>query len=102
MPFISWKNRGWFWAKLSEVPLSRLQAGGGNGNVARMSPDGVFGSMIDSKQVRKLPLPWLLVRLLVAYLVVIGPLDQHWLKKINRQMLTWITFPLYVVPVFPG
>jgi hypothetical protein len=52
--------------------------------------------MIDTKQVRKLPLGWLLV-LLVAYLLVIGPLDQYWLKKINRQMLTWITFPCYVV-----
>jgi hypothetical protein len=94
-PFISWKNRGWFWAKLSEIPLSRLQGVRDNTGVARMSPDGIFGSMIDSKQVRKLPLPWLLA-LLVAYLVVIGPLDQYWLKKINRQMLTWITFPLYV------
>ncbi|HTG43416.1 MAG TPA: hypothetical protein VK633_02670, partial [Verrucomicrobiae bacterium] len=39
---------------------------------------------------------WLLL-LLVVYLVVIGPFDQWWLKKINRQMLTWITFPSYVV-----
>jgi hypothetical protein len=30
-------------------------------------------------------------------LIVIGPLDQYILKKINRQMLTWITFPAYVV-----
>jgi len=36
--------------------------------------------MIDSKQVRKLPLSWLLV-LLAAYLAVIGPLDQYWLKE---------------------
>ena len=61
-----------------------------------MSSDGIFGAMIDSKQVRKLPLGWLLA-LLVAYLAVIGPLDQAWLKKINRQMLTWITFPCYVL-----
>jgi hypothetical protein len=32
----------------------------------------------------------------VGYLAVIGPLDQYWLKKINRQMLTWLTFPAYV------
>lgn len=56
--------------------------------------------MIDTKQVRKLPLGWLLA-LLAAYLVVIGPLDQYWLKKINRQMLTWVTFPCYVV-IFSG
>jgi len=94
-PFVSWKNKGWFWAKLADIPLIRLQMPPNTQIVPRMSSDGIYGSMIDSKQVRKLPLPWLLT-LLVAYLVVIGPLDQYWLKKINRQMLTWITFPLYV------
>jgi hypothetical protein len=58
--------------------------------------DGVIGAMIDSEQARKLPVGWLLL-LLVAYLLVIGPLDQYWLKKLNRQMLTWLTFPAYVV-----
>jgi len=60
------------------------------------SVDGIFGAMIDSKQVRKLPVEWLLL-LLIVYLVVIGPLDQYWLKKIKRPMLTWVTFPCYVV-----
>ncbi len=95
-PFVSWQNRGWFWAKLAEVPLARLTSVNNGMNNARLGSDGIFDSMIDSKQVRKLPLPWLLA-LLVAYLAVIGPLDQYWLKKINRQMLTWVTFPLYVV-----
>jgi len=95
-PFVSWKNRGWFWAKLAEVPLARLTSNANAMNMPQLSSDGIFGSMIDSKQVRKLPLGWLLL-LLAAYLAVIGPLDQWWLKKINRQMLTWITFPLYVV-----
>ena len=94
-PFVSWQNRGWFWAKLAEIPLARLTSNANPANMARLSSDGIFGSMIDSRQVRKLPLSWLLV-LLVAYLAVIGPLDQYWLKKINRQMLTWITFPVYV------
>ena len=60
------------------------------------SIDGILGALIDSRQVRKLPVEWLLL-LLIVYLVVIGPFDQWWLKKINRQMLTWITFPAYVV-----
>jgi hypothetical protein len=29
--------------------------------------------------------------------VVIGPFDQYWLKRIGKPMLTWITFPCYVV-----
>jgi hypothetical protein len=95
-PFLSWKDRGLFWAKLAGIPRTRLESGDNQPNMAQMGTDGIFGAMIDSKQVRKLPLGWLLV-LLAAYLIVIGPLDQYWLKKLNRQMLTWITFPLYVV-----
>jgi hypothetical protein len=94
-PFRSWKNRPWFWAKVMHVPASwfgtpDVSAYGG------WSLDGVFGALIDSRQLRKLPVEWLLL-LLVVYLIVIGPFDQYWLKKINRQMLTWITFPTYVV-----
>jgi hypothetical protein len=98
-PFLSWTNRPYFWAKMMEMPPTLLvneqyQQYGGH------SLDGVFGAMIDSKQVRKLPVGWLLV-LLIGYLVVIGPLDRYWLNKINRQMLTWITFPIYVA-LFSG
>jgi hypothetical protein len=94
-PVRSWKNLGKFWAKISEVPggwytSESYQSPGG------WSSDGIFGAMLDSRQVHKLPIEWLLVLLLV-YLVVIGPLDQYWLKKIGRPMLTWITFPCYVV-----
>ncbi|MEW6303898.1 MAG: hypothetical protein AB1705_10530 [Verrucomicrobiota bacterium] len=96
-PFRSWKNRSWFWARLVEAPSEAFVEGTSNAySYGGNSIDGVFGAMIDSRQVRKLPVSWLLL-LLVAYLVVIGPLDQYWLKKINRQMLTWITFPCYVV-----
>lgn len=94
-PFLSWKNRVWFWSKLAGVPASAY-LNNAMMVVSRLSSDGIFRAMIETKQVRKLPLGWLLA-LLVAYLVVIGPLDQYWLKKINRQMLTWVTFPCYVV-----
>ena len=93
-PFLSWKNRPLFWAKITAVPPELLVSEQYNRSMAQ-SIDGVFGAMIDSKQVRKLPIGWLLL-LLLAYLVVIGPVDYYWLKKINRQMLTWITFPIYV------
>lgn len=99
-PFVSWKNRGWLWAGLAGIPASAFQTPYANIRASRLSTDGIFGAMIDTKQVRKLPLGWLLA-LLAAYLVVIGPLDQYWLKKINRQMLTWVTFPGYVL-IFSG
>jgi hypothetical protein len=101
-PIRSWKNRGWLWARLALVPPELLDVDRvRNNNVyGGMSMDGLVGAIIDSKQVRKLPLGWLIFMLLV-YLVVIGPLDQYVLKKLNRQMWTWVTFPSYVV-LFSG
>jgi hypothetical protein len=96
-PFHSWKNKTWFWARLAEIPPSVFQEKEtSNPYYGGWSMDAVFGAMTDSTQVRKLPIGWLLV-LLSAYLVVIGPLDRYWLNRINRPMLTWITFPCYVV-----
>lgn len=94
-PFKSWHNAPWFWAKMADYPLDQLTEDKSHQRYAGRSVDAVFGAMVDSDQIRKLPVGWLLL-LLVAYLAVIGPLDQYWLKKLNKQMLTWITFPLYV------
>lgn len=93
-PFKSWKHRQWFWARLAGLPgdyfaPAQVATYGG------ISVDGVIGAMIETRQTRKLPVEWLLA-LLTVYLIVIGPLDYWWLKKINRQMLTWLTFPAYV------
>ncbi len=95
-PLRSWKNLPAFWTKLVEVPPKLYSKADNNYYRGSSSADGIFGAMIDSKQVRKLPVHWLLL-LLVVYLVVIGPLDHYWLKRIGRPMLTWITFPCYVV-----
>jgi hypothetical protein len=94
-PFRSWKNLPTFWARLAEVPGAWYVSSDFN-RPGGWSSDGIFGAMIDSRQVHKLPVGWLLL-LLIVYLAVIGPLDQYWLKRIGRPMLTWITFPGYVV-----
>ena len=94
-PFRSWKNLPTFWAKMTEVP-GNWYLSNAYGPQSGWSSDGIFGAMIDSRQVHKLPVGWLLL-LLVVYLVIIGPLDQYWLKRIGKPMLTWITFPCYVV-----
>jgi hypothetical protein len=93
-PFRSWTNRAWFWAKLLETPRAWYLAPNAIG-YAGWSVDGIFGAMLDSRQVRKLPVEWLLL-LLVGYMAVIGPLDYFALKRLRRPMLTWITFPFYV------
>ncbi len=94
-PMRSWKNLETFWARLADVP--GVWYTGGDVNLqGSWSSDGIFGAMIDTRQVHRLPTFWLLL-LLAGYLVVIGPLDQYWLKRIGKPMLTWITFPCYVV-----
>jgi hypothetical protein len=95
-PFRGWKGRSYFWAKLAGIPGDYFTSMENYNSYGGSSLDGVFGALIDSRQIKKLPVTWLLL-LLVVYLVVIGPFDQWWLKKIGKQMLTWITFPTYVV-----
>lgn len=98
-PFKSWRELPALWTVLLDVPLKLYVStdyNSGYGNAV----DGIFGAMIDSRQIHKLPVGWLLLLLLV-YLLVIGPVDRIWLKKINRPMLTWITFPCYVL-LFSG
>jgi len=94
-PVRSWKHLPSFWAKLAEVPPA-LYTWASYAHPVGWSTDGIFGAMVDTWQVRKLPVPWLLL-LLVVYLLVIGPLDHWWLKRIGKPMLTWITFPCYVL-----
>ena len=93
-PFKSWTNRAWFWARLAKVPAAWFEKEAPQ-QYGRSSIDGVYGAMLDSRQVSKLPIVWLLL-LLAAYLIIIGPVDRIWLKRINKQMLTWLTFPAYV------
>lgn len=93
-PVKSWKHLTAFWARLLRESAPLVE----NPEAVRgynESADGIFGAMIDSRQVRKLPVGWLLA-LLGVYLVVIGPLDRWWLRRLGKPMLTWITFPAYV------
>lgn len=95
-PFRTWTLRPWFWARLLDVPPQQLMAEVDPTRYGLTPADGMFGAMIDSRQVRKLPVGVLLALLLV-YLAVIGPLDRFVLKRLKREVWTWVTFPAYVV-----
>ncbi len=98
-PFIDWKNQPWFWLKAMRADPELYSTSDFN-IAAGNSLDGVISALIETKQVRKLPVKWLLV-ILGVYLLVIGPFDWYSLKKIRRQMWTWVTFPVYVA-LFSG
>lgn len=95
-PIRSWENRAWLWARLADIDSEWFVSEKPPRDYGRMNVDGLYGMMIDSRQVSKLPVVWLIL-LLIIYLVIIGPVDRIWLKRINKQMLTWLTFPIYVI-----
>ena len=95
-PIRSWENRAWLWARLADIDSDWFVSEKPPRDYGRMNVDGLYGMMIDSRQVSKLPVIWLIL-LLITYLVIIGPVDRIWLKRINKQMLTWLTFPIYVI-----
>jgi hypothetical protein len=93
-PFYSFNGRPWFWTRLVGAPTS-LYAGPELQRYGRQPVEGAIGAVVETKQIRKLSLGWLLL-LLVAYVVIIGPVDYFLIRKLRRPMLTWITFPSYV------
>ena len=92
-PFRSWENRPWFWAKINRLSIDSFKE---RREYTSWNVDGILCSLVETGQIQKMPYEWLLL-LLVVYLLVIGPVDYLVLKKLNRQMLTWITFPSYVI-----
>ena len=95
-PVRSWKNRAWLWSRLVDIDSEWFISEQPPRNYGRVNVDGLYGMILDSRQVSKLPVMWLIL-LLITYLVIIGPVDRIWLKRINKQMLTWLTFPIYVI-----
>lgn len=93
-PVKSWTLRGPFWAALAGVHAPYL-IGTVQQTWGSTSLDSVFAAMIETRQIRKLPVG-LLLGLLVVYLLVIGPFDRWLVKRLGKPMLTWVTFPSYV------
>ena len=98
-PMRSWDLRTRFWSKLLAIPPRLGSASPPSGRVLTGS-DSLFADLVDTRQVRKLPIS-ILLALLVLYLAVIGPGDRWILARVHRPMLTWLTFPTYVV-LFAG
>jgi len=55
-----------------------------------------LSSSLSPKAVRLMPF-WLLVVILVAFLIAIGPVDYFVLGFLKRRKLTWVTFPAMAV-----
>jgi len=105
-PFRSWSNKEAFWAGLIGVPVapaveSQDKRAGRFGQPqaywGMRTFDDIFRVILESRLERQISLWWLLL-LIGCYLVVIGPFDYWFVRhRLKRPVLTWLTFPCYVV-----
>lgn len=102
-PFKDWTDRGLLLAKLLDFTISHSkekqdeQYAGGY-NYTDLSSQ-LRSSLDDFKGVTVIPFA-LVAMMIVGYILLIGPGDYFFLKKILRRMeWTWFTFPLIVILV---
>jgi hypothetical protein len=108
-PFIDWEGENHFWQKLN----AELRPGQGNKGQPNPNMGGVPGwdqthsdvgsLMVDRleafTEVPVISFGWVALFILL-YIVVVGPLDYFFLKKVVKRLeLTWITFPTVVLVV---
>lgn len=106
-PFSDWEDKRLFWDRVldlrgrtveSEADLAR--AGGAIIQAAAPELAAVLHRKLEAfPGVRIMPFGWVAFAVF-AYIVLIGPLDYLFLKRVVKRMeMTWITFPLIVVAV---
>jgi len=108
-PFVNWAGQTAFWVKLLNLPAERA-ANAGEAPAAGMNrpfDDGSgrdLASMLqgDLEKFEDIPVisfGWVALFIFI-YILVVGPLDYFFLKKVVKRLeLTWITFPVVVLAV---
>jgi hypothetical protein len=109
-PFASWPGQSQFWEKLlTETHHLTRDPSHRNQNNPNMNPFGVEDngevagdlqySLEQFDDVPMISFGWVALFILI-YIVVVGPLDYLFLKKVVKRLeLTWITFPTVVLVV---
>jgi hypothetical protein len=108
-PFSDWVDRSLFWVRAIELkrPRTDPNAGGPNlGGGPRLYQYGVSDlssqlrvALEQFPGVKLIPFGWVAF-FIFLYILLIGPGDYFFLKKVLKRMeLTWITFPTIVVTV---
>ncbi|WP_254053673.1 hypothetical protein [Singulisphaera sp. GP187] len=107
-PFSAWEDRGLFWVRA--IGLRRLNSDTNSANPAvgagRIYQSGVRDLSTKLREaleqfqgVKLISFGWVAF-FIFLYILLIGPGDYLFLKKVVKRMeLTWITFPLIVVTV---
>lgn len=109
-PFADWPDRALFWLRAADIhrpaagdPSTTVRFGGGG---RRMYQTGVSDLASQLRRaleqfpgVKLIPFGWVAFFIFI-YILLIGPGDYLFLKKVLKRMeLTWVTFPIIVVSV---
>lgn len=113
-PFADWKGQNEFWPRLLEQASGRTAAAanapddmndvGFRGRYAQTPANAELiyqfqGFLENFEDVPVISFGWVAVFILI-YILVVGPLDYFFLKKVVKRLeLTWITFPTVVIVV---
>jgi hypothetical protein len=114
-PFLDWPGKAAFWKKLDTELRPNQQAANNppNFNAARFGGGAIpgwddthtdVGTLMQDRleafnEVPVISFGWVALFILV-YIIVVGPLDYFFLKKVVKRLeLTWITFPAVVLIV---
>jgi hypothetical protein len=108
-PFSDWPDRSLFWARALDLKRPRADQSGVGPGMAAARFGGPYGISDLSSQLRAaleqfpgvklIPFGWVAF-FIFLYILLIGPGDYFFLKKVLKRMeLTWITFPAIVLTV---
>jgi hypothetical protein len=109
-PFSEWPDRALFWLRAIDLRRPPVdQSGGGaliGGGGSRFTQSGVTDlssqlrvALEQFPGVKLIPFGWVAF-FIFLYILMIGPGDYFFLKKVLKRMeLTWITFPTIVITV---
>ena len=105
-PFSDWPDRALFFVKALDLKgverrgrTPSRRSGGSSTRTSPTSPRSVRRSLDQFQGVTLIPFGWV-AGFIFLYILLIGPGDYFFLKKVLKRMeLTWITFPTIVVTV---
>ena len=107
-PFSDWPDRSLFWVRALDLkrPRADQTAAGSRHGRPRFNPYGISdlssqlrAALEQFPGVKLIPFGWVAF-FIFLYILLIGPGDYFFLKKVLKRMeLTWITFPTIVLTV---
>lgn len=108
-PLANWQSKGLFWSELASragprVPQVDLTSQNARTGFSQpIGEDSAFAELVRKMEtfpgVPVVSFGWVALFILI-YIVIVGPLDYLFLKKVVKRMeLTWVTFPLTVLIV---